>query len=151
MAIQAAAGAALMVSTTKPTAYTKAGYETVLATATNVGEVTNIGEFGKEFALVTSTALAQRGTRKLKGSFNNGTLNPTINLDLSDAGQVIMEDLLESDDPGTFFVILPDGDGYGLEGLVMTFRPSVGEIDSVITATCTIEVTHNNVVKVETP
>lgn len=148
MAIQAAAGTKLYASISHPATYDESGYSAIKTGATEIGEVTNIGEFGKEFASVTSNSLSQRATRKKKGSYNNGTLSPTLNLDTSDAGQLVMETLLDSDDPGTFFVELPDGTTYGLEGLVMTYRPSIGEIDSIITATCSVEVTENDVVKI---
>lgn len=148
MAIQAAAGTKVYATASHPATYDETGYAALKAGATEIGEVTNVGEFGKEFALVTSNSLSHRATRKKKGSYNNGTLSPTLNLDTSDAGQTVMETLLDSDDPGTFFIELPDGTTYGLEGLVMSFRPSIGEIDSIITATTSIEVTENDVVKI---
>jgi len=149
MAIQSAAGASLLVSVSHPATFDAAGYGALVAGATVVGEVSNIGEFGKEFALVTANALAHRGTRKLKGSYNNGTLSPSLNLDTDDAGQGLMETLLESDEPGTFFVVLQNGATYGLEGLVMSFKTSVGEIDSIVTASTSIEITHNDIVLLE--
>lgn len=146
---QTAAGASLSVSATLPATYDEAGYEALAMTV--VGEITNIGEFGKEYAVVTHNPLASRGTKKAKGSYNNGTLNPTMAMDNDDAGQGIVEDLLDVDDPGAFCVTMQDGTKYYFEGVVTTFRPSVGEVDSVVTASCVLEITHNPVVKVAAP
>lgn len=151
MSFQTAAGASLAVTLSHPATYDEAGYSAVGMVYTTVGEVTNIGEFGKEYAVVTHNPLASRGTKKAKGSFNNGTLNPTVALDNDDAGQGLMEDLLEDDAAGTFCITLQDGTKYYAEGVVTTFRPSVGEVDSVVTATTVIELTDNPVIKVAAP
>ncbi|MDK3016550.1 hypothetical protein [Pseudodonghicola flavimaris] len=146
MAFQTASGASLSVSASQPATYDSTGFAAL--TYTVVGEITNIGEFGKEFATVTHNPLATRGTKKGKGSYNNGTLSPALALDPDDAGQDIMETLLDSDNPGSFLVTLQDGTKYYLEGLVMSFKPSVGDIDSVVTASTSVEVTDNDIVKV---
>lgn len=151
MSFQTAAGASLAVTLSHPATYDAAGYGAVGMVYTVVGEMTNIGEFGKEYAVVTHNPLASRGTKKAKGSFNNGSLNPTVALDPADAGQGFMEDLLETDDAGTFCVTLQDGTKYYFEGIVTTFRPSVGEVDSVVTASTVIELTDRPVVKVDAP
>ncbi|MDB6454694.1 phage tail tube protein [Falsirhodobacter sp. 20TX0035] len=146
MAWQTAAGASLAISLTAPATFTEAGYSAL--TPKVVGEVTNVGEFGKEFALVTHNPLAERGTGKRKGSYNNGTLSPTMALDPSDEGQQDMETALESDQPAYFQVTLQDGTAYWLAGLVMSYRPTVGGVDDVVTAACTIEVDSTPIVKI---
>lgn len=151
MAWQTAAGAKLLAAVAAPATHTEAGMTTLKATATVVGEVSNIGEFGKEFAAVLWQALANRGADKRKGSFNNGTINPTMALDKSDAGQVIMNTLLASDAPGTLFVELQDGSCFAFRGLVMSFKTSVGEADSVVTATSTIEITRDEIIEIPAP
>lgn len=151
MAFQTAAGASLKVSAAHPATFDVAGYTTLIATATTVGEVTNLGEFGKEFAVVTHNPLADRGTKKAKGSYNNGTITPNLAFDAEDAGQIILETALNSDDPVSCFITLQDGTVYAFEGVVTTYRPSVGEVDSVVTASCTIEITHNPVVRIDAP
>lgn len=146
MAWQTAAGASLAISLVAPATFDEAGYSAL--TPKVVGEVTNIGEFGKEFALVTHQPLAERGTSKRKGSYNNGTLSPTMALDPDDAGQIDMETASESDDPAYFQITLQDGTVYWLAGLVMTYRPNVGGVDDVVTATCTVEVDRTPIVKI---
>lgn len=146
MAHQTASGVTLGISASAPATYNSTGYAAL--TFTDVGEITNIGEFGKEWAEVTHMPLASRGVKKGKGSYNNGTLSPSLALDPNDAGQTAMETGLESDSPVSVKITLQDGTAYYLEVLVMQFKPSIGGVDDVVTATTSLSVTHNDIVKV---
>lgn len=148
MGWQTAAGASLAIASTagEPATFDAAGYEA--SVLVDVGEITNIGEFGKEFALVTHQPLATRGVKKGKGSYNNGTLNPALALDPADAGQLLMQTALESDQSWVFCVTLQDGAKYYLMGKVMSFKPNVGGVDDVVTASPTIEVDSDPIVAV---
>ena len=139
MAHQTASGVTLGISLAAPATHDITGFDAL--TFINVAEITNIGEFGKEWQLVTHNPLATRGTKKGKGSFNNGTLSPSLALDPDDAGQTAMKTALESDDPAYFVVTLQDGTIYYLTGLVMSFKPNIGGVDDVVTASTTIELT----------
>ncbi len=145
MGHQTAAGAILEMSLTAPATYDVAGFDAMSVNA--IGEITNIGEFGKEFALVTHNPLASRATKKGKGSYNNGTLNPTLALDASDAGQTDMKTALDSDDPAYFILTLQGGEKFYFEGLVMSFKPSVGGTDDVVTASANIEITDKDILE----
>ena len=148
MAWQTAAGATLAISTvsTPPATFDAAGYAALSYTV--VGEITNIGDFGKEYALVTHQPLSTRGVKKGKGSFNNGTLNPALAYDAGDAGQILLQSALESDQSYSFRVTLQNGTVFYMRGKVMSFKPSVGGVDDVVTASPTIEVDSDPVVRV---
>ena len=148
MAWQTAAGATLAIATTAgaPTTVDAAGY--AAKTYTAVGEITNIGEFGREYALVTHQPLSTRGVKKGKGSFNNGTLNPTLALDSDDAGQILMKTALNSDESYAFLVTLQDGTKYYMMAKVMSFKPNVGGVDDVVTAAPTLEIDSDDIVEV---
>lgn len=146
MSFLTAAGASLKASAAAPATYDSTGYAALTFTA--VGEITNIGEFGKQFALVTHQPLASRGVKKGKGSFNNGTLNPTLAIDSADAGQGILKTALESDSPISFEVELQNGDIYYLEAMVMSFPTTVGSVDDVIIGNPVLEITDNPIVEV---
>ncbi|GAB5431291.1 MAG: hypothetical protein EpisKO_06610 [Epibacterium sp.] len=145
MAHQTASGVTLGISTAAPATHDITGFDAL--TFTNVGEITNVGEFGKEWSLVTHNPLATRGTKKGKGSFNNGTLSPALALDPDDAGQTAMKTALESDDPVYFAVTLQDGTIYYLTGLVMSFKPNIGGVDDVVTASTAIELTPDEILE----
>lgn len=149
MAHQTASGVTLGISIAAPATHDEAGFDAL--TLTTVGEITNVGEFGKEWALVTHNPLSTRGTKKGKGSFNNGTLNPSLALDPNDAGQTAMKTALESDDPAYFAVTLQDGTIYYLTGLVMSFKPNIGGVDDVVTASTTIELTPDAILEKAAP
>lgn len=145
MGHQTAAGVTIGISLTAPATHDTTGFDAL--TFATVGEVTNVGEFGKEFALVTHNPLATRGTKKGKGSFNNGTLSPALALDPNDAGQTDMKTARDSDDPAYFAITLQDGTIYYLVGLVMSFKPNVGGVDDVVTASTSIELTPDEILE----
>ncbi|MEX0304097.1 MAG: hypothetical protein AB3N24_16885 [Leisingera sp.] len=149
MGHQTAAGASVGISLAAPATHDVTGFDAL--TFTPVGEITNIGEFGKEFALVTHNPLASRGTKKGKGSFNNGQLNPSMALDDGDAGQIAMETALDSDDPAYFAVTLQSGAIYYMESLVMAFKPSIGGVDDVVNASSSLEITDKAILKKAAP
>ena len=145
MAHQTASGVTLGISAVAPAAHDIASFDAL--TFINVGEITNIGEFGKEWSLVTHNPLSTRGTEKGKGSFTNGSLSPGLALDPGDAGQTAMETALESDDPVYLSITLQDGTIFYLVGLVMSFKPNIGGVDDVVTASTTIELKPDQILK----
>ncbi len=147
MAFQSASGASLSIVKDAPATFDDTGY--VALTFVTVGEITNIGEFGKEWALVTHQPLAKRGTGKAKGSYNNGQLSPTLALDVADAGQILAKEALNSDDEYSFEIALQDGTKFYARGIVMMFKPNVGSIDDVVTASMTVELTDQDIVQVD--
>lgn len=138
MAHQTASGATLGISATAPVSYDETGFNDV--NFTDVGEITNLGEFGKEWNLVTHSPLGSRGIQKSKGSYNNGTLNPALALDPGDAGQAAMLAARESQSSVYFAITLQDGTTYYMAGKVMSFKPNIGGSDDVVTASATIEI-----------
>lgn len=148
MAWQTAAGASISIADTAgpPATFDEAGYAAM--TYVVIGEVTNIGEFGKEFALVTHQPLATRGVKKGKGSFNHGTLNPTLAVDNEDAGQVVLQAALESDLSYAFLVTLQDGSEYYMMGKTMSLKTAVNTVDDVVTSSPTVEVDSDPIVLV---
>lgn len=139
MTVRTSAGTTLKVSATAPATFDAAGYGALTYTA--VGEITDLGEFGREFALVTHNPVATRGTQKFKGSFNEGTMNLTLGLDTDDAGQILMKAASLADTSYSFEVTTQNGDTYFFQAMVMSFKVGVGSVDSITTATCTLEIT----------
>lgn len=139
MTVRTSAGTTLKVSASAPATFNTAGYSALTFTA--VGEITDLGEFGREFALVTHNPVGSRGTQKFKGSFNEGTMNLSLGLDTDDAGQVLMKAASLADTPYSFEVTTQNGDTYYFQAMVMSFKVGVGSVDSITTATCTLELT----------
>src|SRR3546814_14154410 len=78
------AGSTIAVSASPPATYDDTGFEAL--TFTDIGEVTNLGEFGRAYNLVTHNPLATRKTVTRKGSFNDGTVAMQLARVPSDAG-----------------------------------------------------------------
>jgi hypothetical protein len=73
-----------------------------------VGELVSIPEFGRTYNEVTYNPLSTRGTKKFKGSFNDGTVAVQLGKDSSDAGQAAMLAALDTDFDYNFKVELND-------------------------------------------
>lgn len=144
MAFETAAGASIAFSADAPATFDETGYAAL--TWATAAEVTNIGEFGEEYVTVRHSPLSSRGVKKAKGSYDNGTLTPTMAFDSTDAGQVILEAALSSDDPIYAKVELQGGDIAYFEVVVTALRRNVGESDSVVTLSPTLEVTDRAIV-----
>jgi len=139
MTVRTSAGSTLKISASAPATFNAAGYSALVYTS--VGEITDLGEFGREFTLVTHNPVGSRGTQKFKGSFNEGTMNLSLGLDTDDAGQVLMKAGSLSDTAYSFEVTTQNGDSYYFQAMVMSFKVGVGSVDSITTATCTLEIT----------
>lgn len=116
---------------------------------TEIGLITNFGEFGRAFTNVPFQSVGEGRTYKLKGGYDDGQLQLTIGQDLSDAGQLILANA--ADDPTQdnfgFRIELndsPSGIGgpttYLFRGLAMSYRTTLGGLNDVIRAMSTVEV-----------
>ena len=146
MTVRTSAGTTLRVTATAPATFNSAGYTTLFSTSpvpALVGEVTDLGEFGREYALVTHMPVGNRGTQKFKGSFNEGTITLSLGLDTDDAGQIIMKAASISDNDYSFMVTTQNGDKYFFRAQIMSWKVGVGSVDSITTATATLEITTN--------
>lgn len=116
---------------------------------TEVALVENFGEFGRQFDLVTFQGVSDGRTRKLKGGFNDGSVQFALGVDLSDAGQLLLKTAAEaiSQDKYGFRIELHDEPSsvggpttFLFRGLPMSFRPNLGAVNSAIKANATVEV-----------
>jgi hypothetical protein len=146
MTVRTSAGTTLRVTASAPATFNSAGYTTLFTTSpvpALVGEVTDLGEFGREYALVTHMPVGSRGTQKFKGSFNEGTITLSLGLDTDDAGQIIMKAASLSDNDYSFMVTTQNGDKYFFRAQIMSWKVGVGSVDSITTASATLEITTN--------
>jgi hypothetical protein len=107
----------------------------------DIGEVTDMGEFGRDYALVTHNPIATRATVKRKGSFNEGTMDMKVGLDTDDSGQIVAKAASESDNDYSFKVTLQSGDVYYFQAQVMSYKINVGSVDNITTASIKLELT----------
>jgi hypothetical protein len=124
-----AAGTIISVSAALPASVTKTGYGAL--TWVTVGEVTDGGEIGRVYNIVTHNPLATRGTVNLKGSFNDGTIAIKAAYASGDAGQVLVQAALLLDVPYSFKFALQDGTVIYCEAQVASAPVSIGTVDNV--------------------
>ena len=146
MTVYTSAGSTLTISASAPATFDSSGYAAVFAASPGpavVGEITDLGEFGREFALVTHMPVGSRGTQKFKGSFNEGTMAISLGLDTDDAGQILMKSASISDSNYSFMVTTQNGDKYYFQAKVMSFKVNIAGVDSITTASASLELTTN--------
>lgn len=78
-----------------PATQDQVGYEAL--TFTNIGELTNIPDFGATVQVVESNPLATGITEKFPGFVNFGSVNLEADLDDEDAGQALATDAVTPD------------------------------------------------------
>jgi hypothetical protein len=131
-----------------PATFDAAGYGAV--TIAPIGEVTDAGEYGKVYTLVTHNPLADRKTIKKKGSYNNGSITLQLAIDEADAGQIAAIAAQDSDDSYTIKVTKQNGSADFFTAQVMSFTTSIGGVDSIEGGSITLEI-DNDIVKVAAP
>lgn len=137
MSAETSAGTKFSISAARPATYNAAGFGVL--TFTEVGEITDYGEFGRKYNLVKHNPVATRKTVKRKGSYDSGSMTLPMALVNDDAGQIIMKAASVSDDSYSFCVELKDGYKYYFTAQVMQFLTKVGSVDSITQATATLE------------
>lgn len=143
MNARTSAGTTIAISATLPATFNQAGFEAL--TFTTIGEVTNVeGNVGRTYNLVTHNPLATRATVKKKGSYNSGSLTCPLAIDRDDAGQLIAQDALLSDNDYAFAITEQDGTVRYFQGIVMSFPVVYGGVDAITTGTLTVEITAND-------
>lgn len=137
----------ISISATAPNSYDADGF----AAITNwkeIGEVTDLGEFGREYAEVTHNPLNNRRTVKRKGSYNDGNVSMSMaRVHSFDDGQDMLLTALDSDDSYSFKVELQDSTILYFTAQVMSYTTNVGSIDQIVTASCTLGI-DNDIIEV---
>lgn len=144
MPINTAAGTRLSIGPrlTAPLPDTEAAAISLLSglTYVEVGELSNIGDYGDEVGDVTFAALADSRTRHLKGLADAGSVDLSIGFDVGDEGQLALvaaqKDRSQFDYP--IKVEYVDGLVDYFAAKVMSSRKTVGGAEDVIMRTVTI-------------
>lgn len=145
MAVNTAAGSRLFIGPVPAATVDSASEFAALTPYVEVGEIEDLGEFGDEAGNATFTALADRRVRKLKTSFDAGTMSVICGSDPADLGQIAMRSALASDLNYSFKVVLSDEITSGgtpttlyFKGLVMSKRRNVGNVENVVKQSFTV-------------
>lgn len=139
MSVETTAGTTIAISAAAPATFDPVGYAAL--TYTLIGEVTDLGSFGRVYNLVKHNPIATRGTKKVKGSFDEGKIDLKYGIDDDDAGQVLVEAAVNDDDPVSIVVTSQSGKKYYFQALVMSAPREFGGVDNVLSCTANMELT----------
>ena len=142
------AGTKLFISASAPATYNKPGFEAL--TFTEIGEVSEMGEFGRQYNLVTFNTLGDRRTVKRKGSYNDGTIACQMARVPDDAGQTILTTAVNSDNSYSIKIKLQDGTVFYTSAQVMSYTTNIGNVDQITSATVNLEI-DNDILEVAAP
>jgi len=131
-----------------PATYDQVGFEAV--SYDQIGEVTDAGEYGKVYNLVTHNPLADRKTKKFKGSYNNGSITLQIAQDEADVGQIAATAASDSDNSFSIRVTKQNGAIDYFTAQVMSFTTAIGGVDSIEGGSIQLEI-DNDIIKVAAP
>jgi hypothetical protein len=140
------AGTTLALSATLPASLSASAYGVPVYTL--IGEVTDAGSLGRTYAVVNHQPLATRGTVKLKGSFDDGTMTVQMAYAPGNAGQVLLETALDDDDFYAFKMVLQDGTIKFFQAMVTSDPVNVGTVDTVTGATVNLAVKSGTIITV---
>lgn len=132
------AGTKLHMSASLPTTYDVAGFAAL--TWTEIGEVSDLGEFGRQYNLVTFNPLGDRRTVKRKGAYNDGTIAAQMARVPTDAGQTMLVGAVNSDASKAIRITLQDGTIFYTTVQVMSYTTNVGSVDQITSATVNMEI-----------
>jgi len=135
--VSTGAGTTIGIVLAAPGTFDAAGYAAL--TFIPIGEVTDIPDFGREFEMIAHKPISSRGTVKKKGGFNEGSIDLKLGLNTDDAGQVLLKAAALSDVDYSFKITCPTGDVYYFRALTLSFKVSVGNSGSIISATTKLE------------
>jgi len=142
MALTEGIGGFLSVSAAAPATYDASGYGAL--TWADVGEASEIPEFGAAYSPVTFTPLKTGIVNKFHGELNYGSITVPLGYDSADAGQIILLAALASKNEISFRETRSDGTIRFISGKVMSF-PRGQSVGSVNMASCNIEFTRADI------
>lgn len=116
---------------------------------TEVGLVESFGEYGRVFDVVKFQEVASGRTRKMKGGYDDGSVQFAFGKDLTDAGQAIMKVAADAIDQSHYGMRIEYNDAPSsvggpttafFRGLVTSWKTGMGAVNSVIKAMSQVEV-----------
>lgn len=147
MTVRTAAGSKLYIGPVADSSVdTQAEFEALAFV--EVGEIESIGDFGDQAANTNFTALGDRRVRKIKTTFDAGTIALTLGRDPSDSGQAALVAALAQDDDYAIKVTLNDASQgspsspttFYFRGQIQSYTTQIGSADNVVKATTNIAI-----------
>ena len=142
------AGTDISISSALPATYDATAFGAL--TWVSIGEVTELGEFGRVYNIVKLNLLKDRRTVKRKGSYDDGTIAAQMARVPDDAGQTILVAAVNSDNSYSVKVTLQDGTKFYFSAQISSYTTNVGNVDQITAATVNFEI-DNDIIEVAAP
>lgn len=139
------AGTTIEISAALPATYDKTAFAALAYT--EIGEVSDLGEFGREYNIVKFNPLKDRRTVKRKGSFDDGTVQVQLAKAAKDAGQILLKTAVNSDASHSVKIVLQDGTTFYFTAQVSSSTVNVGNVDQITSSTFKLEI-DNDIIEV---
>lgn len=137
---QTTAGTTMRVSLTAPSTFDLAGYTALYPTMNMVGEIVDMGEYDRVYNLVTTIPLGQRRTQKYKGSYDEGSMALSLNIEVGDVGQDDLRTQSKLDADAYIAITHQDGTVDFFAAIVMSASKVIGAIDVMYSSNVTLEI-----------
>jgi hypothetical protein len=141
MAVITSTGTLLALVVAEPATVDAAGFGAL--TYVNVGELTDLPEYGASAEVVTHNPLATGITEKYKGFINNGSMSLSLARDADDAGQIILASCVTGINKNaevSFRVTYQDGSIDYFTGKVFSYTKAPGSANSIVSSTVQVEI-----------
>lgn len=132
------AGTTIAISAALPATYDKATFAAL--SFTEIGEISDLGEFGREYNVVKFNPLKDRRTVKRKGSFDDGTVQVQLAKAATDAGQAVLREAINSDLSYAVKIVLQDSTTFYFTAQVSSSTVNVGNVDQITSSTFKLEI-----------
>lgn len=139
------AGTTISIAATLPATYDASAFAALAFT--EIGEVSDLGEFGREYNIVKFNPLKDRRTVKRKGSFDDGTVQVQLAKAATDEGQIVLREAVNSDSSYAVKIVLQDGTTFYLSAQVSSSTVNVGNVDQITSSTFKLEI-DNDIIEV---
>jgi len=125
---------------------------------TEIGDLTNFGEFGRVYQKIEHKPVGSRGTEKFKGGYDDGALNLDMARTPGAAGQAALLAARDSDNFYNFKIELNDNPAASslsapstmkFKAAVFSYTTNVGTRDGIVAARAVVEIQSGTIV--ETP
>jgi hypothetical protein len=143
---QTVAGTKIYISATLPTtqdANVSTGFPSIVSWSA-IGEVTDQGEHGAVYDLVTHQPVADRRKYKFRGGYDNGSKSikfGKVTLAGSDAGQTLLKTAAGSDADFSYKIVYQDGTKEYFQAKCMGIKTMVGTLNNILGGSADLQIT----------
>lgn len=151
MTVDVSTGTLFAIVAGEPATFDEAGFAAL--SFVNVGELTDLPEYGPDVSVVTHEPLETGVTEKHKGFINYGSLALGLGRDSSDAGQAVLSEGVDGttkNDEHSVRVTFPNGSIHYYLAKVFSYTTNAGSANSIVASTANIEI-NSKILEVAAP